>query len=49
MPTFKQMIQNLTDKFLLTQKPPSPQQQAMEKVAETAKKESERIQKEKGR
>lgn len=49
MPTFKQMIQNLTEKFIVTQKPPSPQQQAMEKTAEAAKKESERIQKEKGR
>jgi len=47
MATFKQMIQELTDKFIKTQPLPAPGAEAMKAVAEKAKAESEKIEKEK--
>lgn len=47
MATFKQMIQDLTDKFLKTQPITSPAKEAMERVAEKARLESEKAKKEK--
>lgn len=43
MATFKQMIQELTDKFIKTQPLPASGAEAMKAVAEKAKAEAEKI------